>query len=966
MSSKSSILYNCNYWLIFLTCSFLKILTVHLYHSTDFEVHRHWLAITSHLPRNSWYFDASSEHTLDYPPLFAFGQYILGLFITKVFSQFDSDITTLTQHDYKSIPTLYFQHLTVILTDLLLFVAILRCIQILFRSNSTSPTSSSSTATKTTSQQQNQPQSIFQQQSQQLQTTQSRIKLITLISIIFFSPALFLVDHIHFQYNGFLLGLLLLSISFHLEQRHYTGALLFTFLLWFKHIFAYSIPGYTLYLLFTFVYDYNNNDKSNILSNNYLQQYLTQQPSLNNKPSQLPSKRIHITRLITLGLIVLVTSIIVLIPTLFCELPHNIAVHQAQKQGLILLHHTDNDFIHPKATNFQYPINLDQYQQFNYTKLINRYDFKQHSDQSNYPYTQPQLTFDPQNSITTQFLVNLKEFLPDYSVLANYDPNLTYPINEIPESDPILVKSNLIGHKLQAIVHKIPFNWRSKLLNCFNFLASYLQSTQFSHLNQHLTQYLLTQSTPMVKIIQHPTQISQMIQIEVETNVVNRFIDTLFFSFKLNLQQLRSRLFPFRRGVIHSYWASNVYSLYVFVDWIVPKINKLKAIPFIQNRIKSMREINSLHPQPQSFNASRLFSRQDVAMELTSLSPTDLNCIQNNPCTKKLPQLVTATSGLVGELELQWLPRITTGIALALTFVTTMFGLSFIFVYIPTLPKLSNSTPHDQQRNQSQDGLFRHKITSSDHLSTLFLHPSTKITLIDYINHRNSLKFIYALVWSNLCSFGFGWHVHEKAVLLILVPLMLTLIIDLYSIEQFNAILNQHKKDGNDNQNNTHYNRNQQFSNTIHHLPPQLQQESKSSSLFGILSLLSLVTMVPLFPQKSLEQILVVFLLFTFLFIYHGYTQYVKYTQYPTLTAKNTTFPFPDSYKQSLQHSQNLYSIVYLLLTGFVVSILPLYWVGLYFFPGVAFLPTMAVSVLSGMVFCFIFVPMLFFHITQL
>ncbi|KAM9788607.1 LOW QUALITY PROTEIN: dolichyl pyrophosphate Glc1Man9GlcNAc2 alpha-1,3-glucosyltransferase [Neosynchiropus ocellatus] len=73
---------------------------------------------------------------------------------------------------------------------------------------------------------------------------------------------LLIVDHIHFQYNGFLFGFLLLSIARHMQSRHLQGALLFSILLNLKHIYLYLAPAYGVYLLRSFCWKQNHPDGS--------------------------------------------------------------------------------------------------------------------------------------------------------------------------------------------------------------------------------------------------------------------------------------------------------------------------------------------------------------------------------------------------------------------------------------------------------------------------------------------------------------------------------------------------------------------------------------------------------------------------------------------------------------------------------------------------------------------------------
>lgn len=67
---------------------------------------------------------------------------------------------------------------------------------------------------------------------------------------ILLSPALLIIDHVHFQYNGFLYGILILSLVLaRQESTRLLSGFLFVALLCLKHIYLYLAPAYFVYLL---------------------------------------------------------------------------------------------------------------------------------------------------------------------------------------------------------------------------------------------------------------------------------------------------------------------------------------------------------------------------------------------------------------------------------------------------------------------------------------------------------------------------------------------------------------------------------------------------------------------------------------------------------------------------------------------------------------------------------------------
>ncbi|XP_033316014.1 probable dolichyl pyrophosphate Glc1Man9GlcNAc2 alpha-1,3-glucosyltransferase isoform X3 [Bombus bifarius] len=155
---------------VLLLVSCLKVLLMPTYHSTDFEVHRNWLAITHSLPLKEWYMNANSQWTLDYPPLFAWFEY----FLSHIARLIDHNMLKVENLNYASSNTILFQRGTVIFLDLVYAYGVKEVGKVFCTSFD---------------------------------------EYVIFIVFSLCNMGLLLVDHVHFQYNGFLLGILLLAIA---------------------------------------------------------------------------------------------------------------------------------------------------------------------------------------------------------------------------------------------------------------------------------------------------------------------------------------------------------------------------------------------------------------------------------------------------------------------------------------------------------------------------------------------------------------------------------------------------------------------------------------------------------------------------------------------------------------------------------------------------------------------------------
>lgn len=170
------------------------------------------MELTFNLPPLHWYRPTPDNDPtywpIDYPPLSAYVSYFFAHLLHFIEP---SSMHLHTSRGYETSATRATMRLTVLLSDvLILFPAILFLSSQLYNPRSSHPIS-----------------------------TRLEYPLIAVTSFSVSLPALVLIDHGHFQYNGVSLGLFLFAVSFFLSDRDAIGAVFFCASIYFKHMGLY-------------------------------------------------------------------------------------------------------------------------------------------------------------------------------------------------------------------------------------------------------------------------------------------------------------------------------------------------------------------------------------------------------------------------------------------------------------------------------------------------------------------------------------------------------------------------------------------------------------------------------------------------------------------------------------------------------------------------------------------------------
>lgn len=212
------------------------------------------MAITHNKPIQLWYFDETSQWTLDYPPLFALFEWLLA-FVANLLNL--QDALQLSESSIRTESIIIYQKLTVILSDSLYYYGVYKLSKSLQESTILRNKTTNDDNNKSKTDGNDSPAisndkvvpKLAEQEQNLLDAIYRPNKTSCIALMLLLQPGLLLVDHIHFQYNGFLSGILLLSMASIISGHQVMGSIWFAILLNFKHIYVYCAPAFGMYLL---------------------------------------------------------------------------------------------------------------------------------------------------------------------------------------------------------------------------------------------------------------------------------------------------------------------------------------------------------------------------------------------------------------------------------------------------------------------------------------------------------------------------------------------------------------------------------------------------------------------------------------------------------------------------------------------------------------------------------------------
>ncbi|KAF4122945.1 alpha-1,3-glucosyltransferase [Geosmithia morbida] len=178
----------------------------------DYEAQRHWMEVTTQLPISQWYFHDLQWWGLDYPPLTAYHSWLLGKAGALLNPEWFALYTSRGNEDAN---LKVFMRGTVFVSEYLVYIpAAVVCIRRYSRLSG-------------------------------VDTWTSSLALVAFLM----QPATILIDHVHFQYNTVMLGLVLASMSSILAERYKMSAVFFVCALMFKQMalyYAFTVFAYLL------------------------------------------------------------------------------------------------------------------------------------------------------------------------------------------------------------------------------------------------------------------------------------------------------------------------------------------------------------------------------------------------------------------------------------------------------------------------------------------------------------------------------------------------------------------------------------------------------------------------------------------------------------------------------------------------------------------------------------------------